>query len=101
MSCPGFRESRAKLEAGQAVSPSHPLWTPGSSCRGDAHVGVHLEHEALCGLFSRKVVAPSPREITPDFPARGGGVLTGLGPRGVVIPFLCREALVPATLPIF
>ena len=63
MSCPGFTESRAKLEAGQAVSPSHPLWTPGSSCRGDAHVGVHLEDEALC--WTSHSVAFSPGRSWP------------------------------------
>ena len=32
-----------------------------------------VQDKPFCGLFSRKVVAPSPQKITPDFPGMGRG----------------------------
>ena len=83
---PGFTVSRAKLETGQAMSHSHPLWTPWFSRRSHAHGGVHFKDGALCRTGHSVAFSPGrswPRHLGKSrqtSPAWGGGVLTGLGP---------------------
>ena len=43
------------------------------SRRGSLRGWRSVQDKPFCGLFSRKVVAPSPRKITPDVPGMGRG----------------------------